>query len=217
MPSCIANPLAAACNISRMLDLAKKPASKTVLYEDENLRLKTKYGRPVVSCDDRSVNYGRVNPFLTVDSRVRSEEDAVRLQLNYLTMYERFAEITPASRRTRLLDGCTYKDDTGALCTYVSGYVCGFRREGNRITRICLMSPAADSRCRLPTSKPVDTHLWLLVDRLRKGIDLCNPIEHWEALPKREASIHIGEMFVAAGRLRTYTDSHGRRRLGIGE
>lgn len=217
MPSTMANPLASAGNISRILDLANKPAPKTILYEDEDLRLKTKYGQPVMSCENRSINYGQINPFLTVDSRVRSEQDAVRLQLNYLTMYERFAEMTPAIRRTRLLDGCTYKDNTGALCTYVSGYVCDFRQEGNRITRICLMSPVADSRCRFPTSKPVDTHLWLWVNRLRKGVDLCNPIEHWETLPKREGSIHIGEMFVAAGRLRSYTDSHGRRRLGIGE
>lgn len=217
------NPLTSV-NGKRFLELAtEKPAEPNITYEPE-LYLSLQAGRAMTFAKEKGDDYSTIAPVLSLERRIQTEQDAVKAQLAYLTMFDRYAARTPYNQRLKLIQQNRYKDKTGVLCTYVSGYVVDWREQDGRITRICLMSPLVSSRYRSSTVTPVDSHLWLWTNLNHPEKDYTNPIDRVRN-PRRKppknmkptTELKLGDFLMIAGQVQAYTDSQGRRRLGIGE
>lgn len=160
-------------------------------------------------------------PLASLRRRIRTVDDATRLQLVYHTMYSRFAGYEPATRRLDLIHGPTHSDPTGALCAYLTGLVVDVADNGNGETgRICLESPTMTSTPYRFEGTPIDTHLWLHANGLHPDGDYADANDPDPRLREGYENgdrIAVGDMLVIAARLHAYTDTRGRKRLGVGE
>lgn len=205
----------------RILRLAGTPQSRPEITYTDQVLYKVIYGTGFVEEQDGCKDLTEQVPLMRYRRRLNTRTDALRLQLIYQTLHQRFGAITPYSQRLKLIQDCRYKDTTGALCTYVTGMVTDFEPVAGTIGRICLISPTVSNTASNPGTDPIDSHLWLMADQLDLDHDYTNPADQTPGLRNpgdpMGGDIRIGDMLTVAARINAYTDSHGRRRLGVGE
>lgn len=214
---------ALAPNASKLLSLADKNNSeKPEVVFSEHAIYRLKYGRDIRQINEGEGDLTRTIPIMRYRYRLQTEEEIVRLQLAYHMIHAKFSQYTPRSRRVELANDHRHKDKTGAVCVYVAGMITDFALGPNgRLGRICLISPTVLRDPRKFSGKPIDSHLWLRADRLHVFGDYGDPDDDDPNLHGQvdnpSGDINIGDTVVLAGRLHVYTDSHGVRRIGIGE
>ncbi|PWG66746.1 hypothetical protein [Bifidobacterium callitrichidarum] len=199
-----------------ILGLADKPLEKAPIYRGVDLQLTSKAGVRMVYSKEHGTDYSKGLPLVTREWRIRDSDDVTTLQMEYRAMYERYACRTPYSQRLRMIEDNRYADRTGALCTYVIGTVCDYHEHDGIITRICLMSPMVSRNFDFTYQQPIDSHLWLMIRDMRSGFDYANPDDRF-LNTLHDEKLHIGDMINVAARIRSYRDSKGRLRLGVGE
>ena len=209
---------------NRLLPLTKQPKEPPRITGDPHALYRLFTGYDFVELEEGEDDYSQRTPIMTYRRRIQTEEAALRLQLTYHTLHQRFAMYTPYSQRLDLVNNHTHKDRLGNLCVYVRGLVTDYAvMPHTGISRICLISPTiVDNPRSLDTdTTPIDSHIWLRADRLDLTGDYTDPSDpdprlHCEARTSG-GDIRIGDLLTVAGRVNAYTDEHGRRRLGVGE
>lgn len=146
-------------------------------------------------------------PVLTWPRTVHRPEEALRLQMSYLAIHERFKRYGRRSRRRDLLDaphhtvgGVRYVTLAGLVVEAVGGD--GPQDGRPSIERICLLAPGVVDHDM--AGRPVDGHIWLSSRMLRTNGDT----------PR--LTVHLGEVLTVDAELRTYTDATGMHRVGVG-
>lgn len=205
----------------RFVKLSQQKQEPDIWYSERSL-YKLRFGMDFHEYQEGEEETSEMAPILTMRHRIKTREEALKLQLSYRTLHTRFAKRTPYSQRLELAHGATHKDKTGAVCAYIVGLVTDFATFADgRLARICLTSPFLVEKPGMANGKPFDSHIWLHVDRLHVDGDYADPADPDPRVHNQNQDlsgvIHIGELLTVAARINTYVDSQGRKRLGAGE
>lgn len=204
---------------NRLVKLSQQKQEPDIRYSERSL-YKLRFGMDFHEYQEGEEETSEMVPILTMRHRIKTREEALKLQLSYRTLHTRFAKRTPYSQRLELAHGMTHKDKTGAVCAYIVGFVTGFATfADDRLARICLTSPFLVEEPGIANGKPFDSHIWLRVDRFHVDGDYADPTVPDPRVHNQDLSgvIHIGELLTIAAQINTYVDSQGRKRLGVGE
>lgn len=205
---------------ARMASLAARPAAAPAARLGRHAAHRLAYGSDFEDVEPGSQPVDRV-PLITVRGRVARPDEAARLQLAYRTLQSRFARHTRTGRRLSMAGDAAFPDASGALCTFVTGLVTDAAAgPDGALGRIMLTAPTVSRLPGVLDGPAADSHLWLRCADLDPAGDHApadDPDARLHAGLEGRGAIHMGETLCVAARLSGYTDSRGRRRLGVAE
>lgn len=144
---------------------------------------------------------------LSYPQRINQAKDAGRLRLAYRDFHQRKIKKTSLDRKRILTNPTNIRN--GQPEYHIRGIITdtAFLPDG-RLERVCITQPKVINN----GIHPMDTHLWLIADRLHPDPTRVKP---YSGLGSDLLTISLGDTITLDATLTAYTDKTGRHRLGI--